>query len=81
MLGFEPVSRLRTPTTPRTRRACEATFLSIAAGPFACVARLDVWREGFHEPGGRFAKARWVTPGAGAIGCSRGGCDQHAHRR
>src|SRR5262249_12620383 len=33
--------------------ACEATFLSLAAGTFAYVATLDILREEFHEPGGR----------------------------
>jgi zinc transporter 1/2/3 len=43
--------------------ACEAAFLSLAAGTFAYVATLDILREEFHEPGGRFAKWLWVTAG------------------
>jgi solute carrier family 39 (zinc transporter), member 1/2/3 len=47
--------------------ACEATFLSLAAGTFAYVATLDILREEFHEPGGRFAKWLWVVAGAGVM--------------
>ena len=43
--------------------ACEAAFLSLAAGTFAYVATLDILREEFHEPGGRLAKWLWVTAG------------------
>ena len=50
-----------------TRLACEATFLSLAAGTFAYVATLDILREEFHEPGGRFAKWLWVVAGAGVM--------------
>jgi zinc transporter 1/2/3 len=49
------------------RLACEATFLSLAAGTFAYVATLDILREEFHEPDGRFAKWLWVTAGAGVM--------------
>jgi zinc transporter 1/2/3 len=48
-----------------TALACEAAFLSLAAGTFAYVATLDILREEFHEPGGRFAKWLWVVAGAG----------------
>lgn len=50
-----------------TRLACEATFLSLAAGTFAYVATLDILREEFHEPGGRLAKWLWVVAGAGVM--------------
>ena len=46
-----------------TRQACEATFLSLGAGTFAYVATLDILREEFHEPSGRFAK--WLCVAAG----------------
>ncbi len=47
--------------------ACEAAFLSLAAGTFAYVATLDILREEFHEPSGRFAKWLWVLAGAGVM--------------
>jgi zinc transporter 1/2/3 len=47
--------------------ACEAAFLSLAAGTFAYVATLDILREEFHEPGGRLAKWLWVVAGAGVM--------------
>jgi zinc transporter 1/2/3 len=50
-----------------TRLACEATFLSLAAGTFAYVATLDILREEFHEPGGRFAKWLWVVAGVSVM--------------
>jgi zinc transporter 1/2/3 len=50
-----------------TRLACEATFLSLAAGTFAYVATLDILREEFHEPSGRLAKWIWVVAGAGVM--------------
>jgi zinc transporter 1/2/3 len=50
-----------------TRLACEATFLSLAAGTFAYVATLDILREEFHEPGGRLAKWLWVVAGAAVM--------------
>jgi zinc transporter 1/2/3 len=50
-----------------TGLACEAAFLSLAAGTFAYVATLDILREEFHEPGGRFAKWLWVVAGAGVM--------------
>jgi zinc transporter ZupT len=50
-----------------TRLAFEAAFLSLAAGTFAYVATLDILREEFHEPGGRFAKWLWVAAGAGVM--------------
>jgi zinc transporter 1/2/3 len=50
-----------------TRLALEATFLSLAAGTFAYVATLDILREEFHEPGGRFAKWLWVLAGGGVM--------------
>jgi solute carrier family 39 (zinc transporter), member 1/2/3 len=49
------------------RLACEATFLSLAAGTFAYVATIDILREEFHEPGGRFAKWLWVVAGGGLM--------------
>jgi hypothetical protein len=42
-------------------------FLSLAAGTFAYVATLDILREEFHEPGGRFAKWLWVVAGAAVM--------------
>jgi zinc transporter 1/2/3 len=51
----------------RVSLACEATFLSLAAGTFAYVATLDILREEFHEPGGRLAKWLWVVAGAGVM--------------
>ncbi len=50
-----------------TSLAFEAAFLSLAAGTFAYVATLDILREEFHEPGGRFAKWLWVVAGAGVM--------------
>jgi zinc transporter 1/2/3 len=50
-----------------TRLICEATFLSLAAGTFAYVATLDILREEFSEPGGRFAKWLWVVAGTAAM--------------
>ena len=50
-----------------TQLACEAAFLSVAAGTFAYVATLDILREEFHEPSGRLAKWLWVTAGAGVM--------------
>jgi len=50
-----------------TQLACEATFLSLAAGTFAYVATLDILREEFHEPGGRLVKWLWVVAGAGVM--------------
>jgi solute carrier family 39 (zinc transporter), member 1/2/3 len=50
-----------------TALACEAAFLSLAAGTFAYVATLDILREEFHEPGGRFAKWLWVVAGASVM--------------
>jgi zinc transporter ZupT len=47
--------------------ACEAAFLSLAAGTFAYVATLDILREEFHEPGGRLAKWLWVVAGVGVM--------------
>ena len=47
--------------------ACEAAFLSLAAGTFAYVATLDILREEFHEPGGRLAKWLWVVAGGGVM--------------
>ena len=47
--------------------ACEAAFLSLAAGTFAYVATLDILREEFHEPGGRFAKWLWVVAGVSVM--------------
>ena len=47
--------------------AYEAAFLSLAAGTFAYVATLDILREEFHEPGGRFAKWLWVVAGVGVM--------------
>jgi zinc transporter 1/2/3 len=47
--------------------ACEAAFLSLAAGTFAYVATVDILREEFHEPGGRFAKWLWVVAGVGVM--------------
>ncbi len=49
------------------RLICEATFLSLAAGTFAYVATLDILREEFHEPSGRFAKWLWVAAGTGVM--------------
>jgi len=50
-----------------TRLVLEATFLSLAAGTFAYVATLDILREEFHEPGGRFAKWVWVVAGVAVM--------------
>ena len=50
-----------------TRLACEAAFLSLAAGTFAYVATLDILREEFHEPDGRLAKWLWVVAGVGVM--------------
>ena len=50
-----------------TALACEAAFLSLAAGTFAYVATLDILREEFHEPGGRFAKWLWVVAGVSVM--------------
>jgi zinc transporter 1/2/3 len=49
------------------RLTCEAAFLSLAAGTFAYVATLDILREEFHEPGGRFAKWLWVVAGVSVM--------------
>jgi zinc transporter 1/2/3 len=49
------------------RLACEAAFLSLAAGTFAYVATLDILREEFHEPGGRLAKWLWVVAGVSVM--------------
>jgi zinc transporter 1/2/3 len=50
-----------------TGLACEAAFLSLAAGTFAYVATLDILREEFHAPTGRLAKWLWVVAGAGVM--------------
>ena len=47
--------------------AFEASFLALAAGTFAYVATLDILREEFHAPGGRFAKWAWVCAGTGVM--------------
>lgn len=46
------------------RTAFEAVFLGLAAGTFVYVATLDILRDEFLEPGGRFSK--WVCVGVGA---------------
>ena len=51
----------------RASLAGEAAFLSLAAGTFVYVATLDILREEFHEPGGRFAKWLWVVAGVGVM--------------
>lgn len=51
-----------------TRIASEATFVALAAGSFAYVATLDILRDEFLEPGGRFSKWLMVALGAGLMG-------------
>ena len=46
----------------------EATFLALAAGTFVYVATLDILRDEFVEPGGRFGKWLLVSGGAGLMG-------------
>ena len=48
--------------------ASEAAFLALAAGSFAYVATLDILRDEFVEPGGRFGKWLLVAAGAGSMG-------------
>ena len=51
-----------------TRLAFEGTFLALAAGTFAYVATLDILRDEFVEPGGRFSKWLLVSVGTGLMG-------------
>jgi zinc transporter 1/2/3 len=46
-----------------TQLGLEATFLALAAGTFAYVATLDILRDEFIEPGGRWSK--WLLVSAG----------------
>ncbi len=52
----------------RMRVACEAAFLALAAGSFAYVATLDILRDEFLEPGGRWSKWLLVAFGVGLMG-------------
>jgi zinc transporter ZupT len=52
----------------RMRVASEATFLALAAGSFAYVATLDILRDEFLEPGGRWSKWLLVALGTGLMG-------------
>lgn len=50
------------------RTSFEAVFLALAAGTFVYVATLDILRDEFLEPGGRFSKWVCVALGAGVMG-------------
>ena len=45
-----------------------STFLALAAGTFAYVATLDILRDEFLEPGGRWSKWLLVSAGTGLMG-------------
>ena len=51
-----------------TQLGFEATFLALAAGTFAYVATLDIMRDEFLEPGGRWSKWLLVSGGIGLMG-------------
>ncbi|MBW2267937.1 MAG: ZIP family metal transporter [Deltaproteobacteria bacterium] len=52
----------------RGRVVFEAAFLALAAGSFAYVATLDILRDEFLEPGGRWSKWLLVLLGTGLMG-------------
>lgn len=52
----------------RLRVGAEATFLALAAGSFAYVATLDILRDEFLEPGGRWSKWLLVALGTATMG-------------